>query len=145
MSEPNPPRGGGRMSRQFGGLPLWGWGVIIAVGLGAIVYFRLHRAGAAQATTTTTDTGTSDQLSQYEQISSQLTGIEGTNEALLAAIKDMQGDKSRDADHDHDQDRGDGHGDGADNDRGNDRSADRNEVLARRERRFHSMPQRKAA
>lgn len=91
------PRGGGALSRPVGGIPLWGWIVVIGAGGGALLWFKLR--GSAGSTSTATDTtaagsATDDTTgtSEYEQISAQLTGIEGTNEALLASIKDLQGD-----------------------------------------------------
>ena len=101
MSEPVPPRGG--RGRTFGGLPLWGWGVIAAAGLGTIVFLRLRRgSSAAGAATAAPPADQQIGLTQYEQITSQLTGIEGTDQALLAAIKDLQGDRSERGDHDKD-------------------------------------------
>jgi hypothetical protein len=93
------PRGGG-LSRPVGPLPLWGWAALAAAGLGAYVFIRMRSASSGSTSTsedvtaagTTADDTTS--TSEYEQVSSQLTGIEGTDEALLAAIKDLQGDST---------------------------------------------------
>jgi len=100
---PGAPAGGGGRSvlqRPILGVPGWGWIVIIGAGVGAIVFIRLRRAGSSSTATTqgaSSAQAPSDQqigLTEYEQISAQLTGIEGTDQALLAAIKDLQGPDS---------------------------------------------------
>lgn len=97
MSEPVPPAGGrGGMGRNLGGLPLWGWGIIGLAAVGTIIYLRIRSGSSSSSAAAGSNAAPADQqigLTQYEQISSQLTGIEGTDEALLAAVKDLQGDE----------------------------------------------------
>jgi hypothetical protein len=106
MSEAAPEGGGGRpggggMSRPFAGIPTWGWVLGLGVGGGVLIWYKLRGASSAGTTATTEATTAAGaapddttSTSEYEQISAELTGLEGTQEALLAAVKDLQGDKT---------------------------------------------------
>ena len=115
MTSPTPAGSSapGRGGKSFLGLPVWAWAVLGAATLGAGAYIFIKNRQSSQAAGSGTDTTQgvstvtvpSDQqigLTQYEQIQSSLVGIEGTDQALLAAIKDLQGDESKDGDKDHD-------------------------------------------
>lgn len=113
MTAPTPPASSSSAGRRAPlGIPLWGWAVAVAAAVGGYVFIRLRNANKNAAAGTSTTQGVTDVtvpsdqqigLTQYEQISSELVGIQGTQEALLAAIKDLQGDESDD-DRDRDKD-----------------------------------------
>ena len=98
-----PARGGGNvLTRPFLGAPGWVWVVGLAAAVGAYVFIRSRNAAASSSTSTTqgvTDTSSAADdttaLSEYEQVNADLVGIQGTQEALLAAVKDLQGDESK--------------------------------------------------
>ena len=102
MSEqpPESTGGGSGLKKKYGGIPVWGYGVGLVVAIAAYTFIRLRsasKAAAAPSTSTSEDvsasgtTGDETGLSEYEQVSAQLTGIEGNNAAILAAIADMNG------------------------------------------------------
>lgn len=112
-----PPGGGGGgsfLTRTYGGIPVWGYLFVVGVGAAGIIYFK-RKQSAAAATAATTATAapatcqdangnpvdcnsllsvTSEGQAEYEQISSQLTGISGQDAALQAAIAQQQGSSS---------------------------------------------------
>jgi hypothetical protein len=119
MSEPVPPAAGGGniLTRKAGGLPGWGWLAILGgTAVVAIIWIRQRQASqASPATSTSESTGCTDAdgnpvdcsspdavgtdtQSQYEQITAQLTGVEGEERAILAWLKDHQGKKSTSTD-----------------------------------------------
>ena len=100
---PEPPAGGNFLTRRSAGIPNWGW-----IAGGAVAGWLIVRwmRGRSSTDTTAADTSSpgpdaSDVQSQYEQITSQLTGLEGTDRAILEAIQDLQGEDSK-GDHDRD-------------------------------------------
>lgn len=139
MSESAPERGRGGaggpfLKRKLGGVPVWAWGGLGLVAIGGIWYLihKRNQANAANQAASSAKSGSGGcndsngnpvpcasilavggggNQAIYEQLTSQLTGLSGQDAAILAAIKDSQGD------HDHDHDTGDG----GDQDHGGDR------------------------
>jgi PASTA domain len=101
----SPSGGGPGLKKKYGGIPVWGWGAAIVLTIGVVVYMRVRSAsktaaGSSGTTSTSDDVSTSgtgdteNSLSEYEQLNSELTSIQGNEAALLAAIQDLQGNGS---------------------------------------------------
>lgn len=107
MAEREPEHGGGGgggVGKKFGPLPVWAWAVLFGGGIGLVWFLRKQASSKAAADTSTTDTSaTAAEPTDIVPVNQGLGADQA--QAILDAIKDLQGEVSKEEDEDEEEEK----------------------------------------